>query len=376
MLISGRIIDFFYPPEKTPLRTRPIDYLLFKQLVMKKKTFLLSCIVLLQLTASAKIWRVNNTCVPADFTTAQAANHSVSVVNGDTIHLEASGSSYGSLNITKQLVIIGNGYLLGTLGSNANPDLQANPATSLLLNVTFSAGSNGTVMQGITATGTLAVTSGVSNVTIRRNRLNTVNFSSCSNIQLLQNYIDLSVVSSIQGDGSTNLQINNNVLSFTISLDAACNGDFMNNIMSSVQAFGAHQLSNFRVWNNINVLSSSIALTSCDSRNNISSSTQFGTLNGNQQNVTMSTVFEDHLNSSPSFSEDSRWTLKAGSPAIAAAWNGVTTGGDCGVFGSSATGISYVLSGISNVPSIYKLVAPATVTTNTLNITISTKTNN
>ena len=59
------------------------------------------------INASAKIWRVNNTGVPADFTTAQAAINSVSVVNGDTIHLEASGASYGSMNITKQLVIIG-----------------------------------------------------------------------------------------------------------------------------------------------------------------------------------------------------------------------------------------------------------------------------
>jgi hypothetical protein len=90
----------------------------------------------------------------------------------------------------------------------------------------------------------------------------------------------------------------------------------------------------------------------------------------------MTTVFEDFPNTSPSFSEDNRWQLKAGSPAIGAAWNGVATGGDCGIFGSSATGISYILSGIPNVPSIYKLAAPTTVTTTTLNITISTKTNN
>ncbi len=343
---------------------------------MKKNLFILTGSLLLAIASSAKIWRVNNTGVPADFTTAQAANNAVLVLNGDTIHFEASGADYGSLNITKQLVIIGNGYLLGTLGSNANPDLQANPATSLLLNVTFSAGSSGTILQGITCTGTVAVTSGLSNIIIRRNRLKTVNFSSCNNIQLVQNYIILSNVSSIQGDNSTNLQINNNVLSFTIILDAACNGDFMNNILSAVNAFGANQLTNFRVWNNINVLTSSITLTSCDSRNNISNGTQFGILNGNQQNVTMSTVFEDHLNSSPSFSEDSRWQLKAGSPAIGAAWNGIATSGDCGIFGTSATGISYVLSGIPNVPSIYKLVAPAVVTSNTLNITISTKTNN
>jgi hypothetical protein len=345
---------------------------------MKKNLFFLISSFLLIINASAKIWRVNNTGVPADFTTAQAANNSASVLNGDTLHFEASGASYGSLTITKQLVIIGNGYLLGTLGANANPDLQANPATSLLSAVAFSAGSNGTVLQGVTVTGTLSLGSSVSNITIRRNRLTTVSFGLCSNIQLLQNYIDLSAVSSIQGDGNaaTNLQINNNVLSFTIDLGATSNGDFMNNIMSAKNAFGLHQLTNFRVWNNINVLNSTINLTSCDSRNNISNSTQFGNLNGNQQSVAMSTVFEDHLNTNPSFSEDNRWQLKAGSPAIGAAWNGVATSGDCGIFGTSATGIAYILSGIPNVPSIYKLVAPSTVTTGILNITISTKTNN
>jgi hypothetical protein len=347
---------------------------------MKKNLFFLITSFLLMINASAKIWRVNNTGVPCDFTNPQAANNSASVLNGDTLHIEASGASYGALSITKQLIIIGNGYLLGTLGSNSNPDLQANPATSLLTNVSFVAGSNGSVLQGVTVSGTLAFSGGVLNIIIRRNRLNVVTFGACGNIQVLQNYIAVSGASEINSDGSpaVNLQINNNVIAFTINMGPLCNGDFMNNIISSVGTFGANQLTNFRVWNNINVLSAgvSITLTSCDSRNNISSSTQFGNLNGNQQNVTMSTVFEDYLNTNPSFSEDNRWQLKAGSPAIGAAWNGVATSGDCGVFGTSATGISYVLSGIPNVPSIYKLVAPSTVTTGILNITISTKTNN
>ncbi len=326
------------------------------------------------INASAKIWRINNSGVPADFTSLQAAINSASVVNGDTVHLEASGASYGSMTLNKQLIIIGNGYLLGTLGSNANPDLQANPATSLLTgSVIFNTGSSGSVLEGVTVANTLLVTGGVSNIMIRRNRLNLVTLGLCNNVQVLQNYIDLSSGALINWDGNpaTNLQINNNVMAFTISMGSTCNGDFMNNIMSAVYTFGVSQLTNFRVWNNINVLSSTINLTSCDSRNNISNSTQFGTLNGNQQNVAMSTVFEDHLNTNPAFSEDSRWQLKSGSPAIGAA----TPSGDCGVFGT-ATGSPYTLSGIPNVPSIYKLTAPATVTTNILNITISTKTNN
>ena len=343
---------------------------------MKKNIFLLISSFLIVINASAKIWRINNTGVPADFTTPQAANNSASVVNGDTLHIEASGASYGSLTVTKQLVIIGNGYLLGTLGSNANPDLQANPSASTLTSVTFNGGSDGSVLQGITTGGTLTIQAGANNIIIRRNRLAYITLGACSNVKILQNYLDQNTFASIGNDGNaaTNLQINNNVIANAVTFTPNCNGDFMNNLQA-VFAGGTITLTGFRVWNNISI-QGSVALFSCDSRNNIGHSTQFGNLNGNQQNVTMSTVFEDIANTNPSFSEDNRWQLKAGSPAIGAAWNGVTTSGDCGIFGSSATGISYILSGIPNVPSIYKLVAPSTVTTGILNITISTKTNN
>ena len=346
---------------------------------MKKYLLLLiSSFVIVINNASAKIWRINNTGVPADFTNPQSANNSASVLNGDTLHLEASGASYGSITLNKQLIIIGNGYLLGTLGANANPDLQANPATSLLVTVLFNTGSNGSVLEGCTLSSTLTVTNSAANIIIRRNRLANVTLGLCSNVQVLQNYIDNTTNASINWDGNaaTNLQINNNVIANAINLGSTCNGDFMNNIFSAAASFGVHQLTGFRVWNNICANNCTVTLSSCDSRNNIGSNAQFGTLNGNQSSVTMSTVFEDFTNVSAGFSEDSRWQLKTGSPAIGAAWDGVSTSGDCGIFGSSATGSAYVLSGISNVPSIYKLSAPATVTTNTLNITISTRTNN
>src|SRR5436190_18863940 len=130
---------------------------------MKKNLLFFASSFLLLSTASAKIWRVNNTGVPADFTSLQAAINSSGVVNGDTVHLEASGASYGSMNLTKQLIIIGNGYLLGTSGSNSNPDLQATPSPSLLVgSVTFNAGSNGSVLEGVTVANTLLVTNGAS----------------------------------------------------------------------------------------------------------------------------------------------------------------------------------------------------------------------
>ena len=79
--------------------------------------------------------------------------------------------------------------------------------------------------------------------------------------------------------------------------------------------------------------------------NNIGSSTQFGSTDGNKQNIDMATVFES------TGSYDAYFKLKAGSPAIGAGYGSTAqTPVDCGMFGGSG---SYVLSGIPAIPSIY-----------------------
>ena len=79
-----------------------------------KKIFLLTlAATLISSLSFAKIWRVNNNAgVIADFTTAQQANNSASVMNGDTIHLEPSPASYGDLNASKRLTWISIGAFL------------------------------------------------------------------------------------------------------------------------------------------------------------------------------------------------------------------------------------------------------------------------
>ena len=86
----------------------------------------------------------------------------------------------------------------------------------------------------------------------------------------------------------------------------------------------------------------------CDIRNNISSGTVFGTSNGNQSNVDMSTVFVGPEGNST----DGQWQLKPGSPAIGAG----TDGNDIGMFGGPSP---YVLSGIPGIPHIYFFSSPA-----------------
>ena len=139
---------------------------------MKKNLILLMLIMFTGHASFAKIWRVNNTGVPADFTTAQAANDAGTVSNGDTIHIEPSGTGYGNLSLTKRLIIIGNGYFLGTSGSNSNPDLQANPAISSIGELYISSGASGSVIMGMTVNDAyIGYSTPVNNILFRRNRV-------------------------------------------------------------------------------------------------------------------------------------------------------------------------------------------------------------
>jgi len=66
----------------------------------------------------------------------------------------------------------------------------------------------------------------------------------------------------------------------------------------------------------------------------------------------MTTVFVD-LNGTLGYSDDERYKLKAGSPAIGAGVSGV----DCGAFGGVTP---YVLSGLPPFPRIYEATIPGT----------------
>lgn len=333
-----------------------------------KKTLLVAFLICVTTLAQAKIWRVNNTGVAADFTAAQAAHDGAAT--GDTLHFEPSVTIYGTLTVTKKLTIIGNGYFLGSLASNSNANLQANVAFSRIAGLIFNNGSQNSVVMGISAD--YIYFNATANISARNNRIYTATgivITNSNNIQILQNYLPFEA--SLTGTGATSMQINNNIVGNTVNMDAASNGDFRNNVVISQNGY-SFTFSNFRIWNNIvsEVYSPYTTFTTCNILNNISAQNIFGALNGNQQNVAMSTVFNDFPNTDPAYSEDSRFTLKAGSPAIGTA-NG---GGDRGIFGTS-TGNAYNLSGIPSVPSIYNLSAPSSVNGNTLNITISTRTN-
>jgi hypothetical protein len=332
---------------------------------MKKAIILTACLtVLTVLNSSAKIWRVNNTGLPADFTTIQAAHDATTVSAGDTLHIEPSGVSYGALVSTKKLIILGPGYYL-----DLNTNQQANPATAKIDIFTLNAGSDGTIISGLTIITTGASHIKTGNITISRNNIAGSIYLAgdhgYSDVIISGNYgINLISSNGSSADLITNVFILNNYLS-----NASFNAQFSGVIANNIFSHHSNNVNYFTIKNNIcpnpdgspDFIGNSNTIS-----NNISASTVgFPAGNGNQNGVSMTTVFVGATGNST----DGQWQLKTGSPAIGAGSNGE----DCGIYGGSTP---YHLSGLPKIPSVYLLSAPATSNGNTLAVTISVKANN
>jgi hypothetical protein len=330
----------------------------------------------------AKIWRVNNTGVPADFTTAQTAHDAAGVVNGDTVHFEPSGTSYGSISLQKRLVIIGNGYFLGSLANNSNAGLQANPAVSKLDNIYVFSGGSQSVITGISCGDVyIGYSTAATGVVFKRNWCNTIQLytGSTTNCIVAQNYVN-TFVSGAGGGSNTGVVISNNIIGSYVYFDANDSGIFTNNIVGTANTNQATiTLTSFVVRNNIRLQATAgSVLTMCTVQNNMdcTGGSVFGNADGNLAHIDMANVFAGWptigLNST-----DGRFALKGGSPAAGAGYGGADMGAILNT-GNANNNLAdtYVLSGMPNVPSVFKLDAPLTANTSTLNITVSTKTNN
>lgn len=361
--------------------------LLIINFCMKKLLSHLIILFILQpiaFNANAKIWRINNTGVPADFTNPSLAIAASAVKNGDTLHIEPSGVSYGNFDVNKRLVIIGNGYFLGTAAANLNPNLQAYTAQSIVGNIGIGTGASQTVIMGITC-GTLGIGSSVNNVVIKRNQVQILSLGTTNNLQFIGNYVT-QYIQKVTGLGwaTTNAVLSNNIIIGFVSFDAFDNGVFSNNVVVNNNVIGGQQfqasigLSNFLVRNNIKVQNNQgMSFVNCNVQNNTdcTGATGFGTTNGNTGNVNMSNVFVGWPTIG-SFSEDGRYALKAGSPALGTGFGGADRGAILTTTNANNNlADNYVLSGMPNVPSIFRFDAPATTSSSTMNVTISTRAN-
>lgn len=316
---------------------------------MSNKIILLVLFFIVGLSNSySKIWTVDNNPgnSGANFTNLQSAHSTAS--NEDTIYINGTGLSYGKLTLTKRLIVVGPGYFLGE-----NPFLQANISSAKIDSVIFNTGSGGSLICGLEIS---FVITNTSNITIMRNWIKSLLSisSNTHNITIIQNYIGIESsypYKTIEySDQISNLLISNNYIY------GACGGKhaaltsaitLSNNIMNTLSSsfIVLEYIRDSNIWNNIIVQGYIYGFSNNSILNNIGNSTQFGTSNGNQSNVDMSTVF---INTG---SRDGKYRLKTGSPAIGAGVNGE----DVGMFG----GINpYVLSGVPPIPSIYFFSAP------------------
>jgi hypothetical protein len=344
---------------------------------MKKLSFLIALTTILSSACFAKIWRVNNNIgVNANFTTLQAAHDGAN--SGDTIYIESSPTSYGSLVSTKKLTIVGTGYFL-----DQNLGLQAFSLSSKVGMISLNAGSSGTTIEGLQFNSN-PVYIYVNDIVIRRNYFGAFNgidaeynigsvyiYSSASNILITQNY----ALGVFNNSPSTGILISNNYFAFPsyygdattqpiLTLDPTTVAIIKNNIFKR-GTISTHycNLSNNIMINGYNSGIGNLMV------NNIASGTQFGNANGNKANVDMTTVFVS------TGLYDAYYKLKIGSPAIEAGYGSTPQNPvDAGIYGGTNP---YILSGIPGIPSIYSFTnKPVGSNSDPIDVQIKVRSNN
>ncbi len=325
---------------------------------MKKIITIFSLVAFLSGTQSisAQVWRVSNGPLDTDPDYTSLATAISNASDGDTIYVAGSPNSYGSVVLSKKLIIIGPGYWL-----DVNDTTQAYQEPATITTVTFNAGSEGSVLEGMRIDGsaTNLVTINADNITLCKNYVrNTYDnftartvyiYSGLTGVTVKQNWLQKDSRGYVInfGGSSTGCKIYNNFLKITSmtyyalqDYNSSSNDiEVTNNVIwGKVATYYTHHT------NNIMVDGSYYDNTGNVTHNNLCNGSQYPAGNGNQQNVDMSTVFEDYTGT-----VDSAFALKSGSPAIGAG----AAGGDCGVFGYNTTGTPYVLSGVPAIPAIF-----------------------
>lgn len=329
----------------------------------------------------------------ANYRTLQGALDSVP--SGSIILMQGSGINYGLATVSKPVVIYGPGYFLG---QNNSPNTQANLNEAMLIQLVFAAGSQGSIISGLSfvpraqddysANNRININA-TSNITINRCRIESIPanggehqsiaITNSTNVTISQCYIGLNgsvlcFFNSAGGvlfnnniiQGQPNLYIvsgysaapysytfQNNSMRGTIDYGSNfCNGNFINNVMINTgggtayngcgMASADHNISN------LNIFPGGTNITNADGPNTYV------------------------LYSDPSISSnDGIYQLKPGSVASGYGNDGT----DAGAYGT--TNMKYVFSGIPAIPNFYFADVPQNgTTTGGLKVHLKIKANN
>lgn len=346
---------------------------------MRKALFFLAALGISAFSSNAALLRVNNiTGVNVNFTTLSAA---VTAANtGDTIYVEPSATNVGAATLSKKLTIIGNGYFTSAPSYaiyTMNPGLQANMVSSRISSLTFNPGSEQSTIMGIDVANDIYIM--VSNITVKRCHIagyirlgnyQNGNYVNVSNIDIRQNVIIQGIITNQFSTNSgavgiTNVNVQNNILCIyyynQVQLPVGVSGFMMNNIFYT--PYYVLDVYNFQLNNNISIGGSMNANNNVYF-NNIATNSYWGTANSNQANISTTSLFQNY----GSGNTDTSFVLNPSGPGIGSGFGGVNVG----PYGGPDP---YRKSGIPPVPTIYQFSAPATTTTNTLPVTISTRSN-
>ena len=355
--------------------------------------------VLITHQAQAKVWRVNSnsnyngtslwgdnfggTSANPVFKQLSDANSSnlVSATARDTIHLEGSSVDYISTTLTKKLVIIGPGYLL-----NENTNVSNDLLSARLDNIAFNNGSSGSQLIGVYVFGFYGITINVSNVVIKRCRIDRsiVLANAISDILVLQNFFSNSynlndILSAIVPNTygfPTGFIFDNNICKKTFILNSSnivrTAQEVNNNTFDCLAISGkpSIQLNTGSFKNNILKTPTATVDINNKTNNNVSycvsssSTGQFGTANNNIVVTTISSIF---ITSS---STDGAYQIKSGTVASGTGSDHT----DRGSFGGAVTN-RYTLSGLAAIPVTYQLTTSGVATpASGLSITIKART--
>ena len=324
--------------------------------------FVLLLAVASQLASAQTIRRVNNNGITGTniYATLQLAHDAA--VSGDIIQVEPSTTAYAALVISKQLSIVGTGYFLS---QNAPPTLQATAFPATIGQVVFAGGSTGTVISGLESNGSFYVEA--NNITIQRCK--TVGYINLGytlvtdGAVIRQNYGPGVQQSSI----STNSLITNNIfINGQVNLPGANTGEFNNNTIINSDV----SLNYFNVRNNYfnNTLTTTANTNWSYNLFTVATLPTLGTQSNNTVSVPLTSVFVLAPTAPGQF--DAWYKLRTGTnPATGGGQGGI----DIGATGS-ATNFGYHFAGLPAIPAIYQL--GQAVSGNSLNVTLSTRSNN
>ena len=222
-----------------------------------KKIVLVLSITMLHFVSNAAIIIVsNNPNVPGQYTSLQAAIDAAAP--DDTLYVQGSTTSYGSVDLYKKLTLIGAGAMpnkslsLPSLVDNIYIKYNANGTSNgsgssisgfRMSSVTFQSyqNSNGVILtiNNVTLSrnfvlyiyngGNLSLYSTYSGITISNNYIRSISFNALGNGSVIKNNIIQDGISSTGGINSGNWLVLNNVIHYSMS--SITNGVFINNII-------------------------------------------------------------------------------------------------------------------------------------------------